>query len=290
MIQAAAKGSSAQELFALAVEKEFAGDESAAIEHYTAARDAVPADMLAEEITAILRDLVATVAAPPPQRASRAKYWYAGFALILVIATAALLIVRPPASVPSDPPRASGKDIVLPAPPSEPISPPRSRSGPESSARERLPRVAPPTQEQGATPAPPPQVQAPVTVSGTWNFSEQVREEANGIDCKTSGTLDLQVKEGLLDGTVLAKETCQGGGESQTHDTKALLEGGTAASGVVAFTTRVTRDEVIMFCRYSGQLLGETGRAIAGEVTCEARMAGLDKVMTIPGTWRATRK
>ena len=144
----------------------------------------------------------------------------------------------------------------------------------------------------GAT-APPPTEPAPAvaTLDGAWALSEQVVEEAKGIECTASGVLRLADKDGLLDGSLQLRQDCTDRvrGTSETTDAATPLSAGTGTAESVSFMTRHLEDGLATTCRYSGRLLGTARRAMAGDVNCEARATGVATALTLRGTWRATR-
>jgi hypothetical protein len=128
-------------------------------------------------------------------------------------------------------------------------------------------------------------------LTGVWTVTEQLSEDVHAIECSASGALQLTINDGLVDGTMKMKRDCKDLKQSTTDSTDvvAALSTGVNKGDAVSFVTRVVDEGVVTRCRYAGQVVGSARGMIVGEVTCEARAAGLTSVLTLRGSWRATR-
>ena len=209
--------------------------------------------------------------------------------------TPAAIVDKPgpsaPASPPPTAPQAGRPDGSTP-----PIAEPR-RSGPAPTSKEK-PTVPTPTPQSPQTTTAPatPQPQSPAAapslpLSGVWTLSEQVTEDVQAIECAASGALQITVGDGVLDGSLRLKQDCKDTKRKTTESTEefAALTAGTIVGDAISFSTRTTVDDVATTCRYSGRVVGSSKATMAGEVTCEARAAGLSSVLTLRGSWRANR-
>jgi len=179
-------------------------------------------------------------------------------------------------------------------------SPARSATAPAdrtTSARPANPGATPaspsaePPPVAAVPPTPAPTVPAPQALSGVWTVTEQIAEDVQSIDCRGSGALQVSDDDGLLGGGLKLKRDCTDARRGTTDSTESTagLSAGTSAGDDVSFVTRVVDDGLATTCRYSGRVVGSTRGTMAGEVTCEARSVGVDAVLTLRGSWRATR-
>jgi hypothetical protein len=288
---------SAERLLSQALAAEAAGDLSSALAHYSSARNTLQPTPLRDEISSVVDEISATLLALHPSPPSRTVRRAAASAATVALAVAALVAFwflrsRPPSAPLPPTSRIAQHDVPLP----------RDTKPPPLSANRAAPRVTPRREDNppsGISPTSTPQpttdstLAAPVPrpIGGAWTFSEHVHESEHGIDCSSTGTLQLKVDEGLLDGGFEGSEKCQNA--QRAEETNALsnsLVDGSESSGAVSFTTRYSNEDLTTTCKYTGQLVGETRRAMAGEVACEARSKTSRAALSLQGTWRATRK
>jgi hypothetical protein len=204
--------------------------------------------------------------------------------------------VRPAAAPPAaDSPASS----PAPAPTAAATTPPAQSTTPARVDPPAQSRTLPAAANRGATavtapvPSSPPAsepVPAVLPLDGAWTWSEQVIEDAKSIECEASGTLRVADKDGLLDGTLQLRQECTDRTRATSETTNATtpLTAGSGTPEGVSFVTRHLEDGLSTTCRYTGRILGGR-RAMAGDVTCDARVAGAGAVLSLRGTWRATR-
>ena len=204
-------------------------------------------------------------------------------------------------------PVAGKPDIVLPAPSAAPsASVPEARRDPSPSGEVRttaprsdlqqgeerrrasgvaLDRRTGPPVPQPASPPPP----VVATLDGLWTFTERVHEDVHAIECAASGALQLKAGDGVLGGTLKLKQDCKEGNTTESTEATAALTAGTIVGDVVSFVTRSVNDKMATTCHYSGRVVGSSRGTMRGEVTCEAREAGVSSVLSLRGTWGADR-
>ena len=214
-----------------------------------------------------------------------------------------------PAEAPAPTPRPEGSARI---PESERAVPPTpSAAGPASSpppvatetrtnvARQPrgagTPAAVPPASGPAATSAPsPPPTAAPQAAAppldGIWSMTEAVAEAAHGIACKAEGALQLKAGDGVLDGTIRLKQTCQDGtGKTDSLESTTALTAGAVVGDAVSFVTRSDVERVVTTCRYSGRVVGSAKATMTGEVECDLRDPASTIVIRPVGSWRAQR-
>ncbi len=103
--------------------------------------------------------------------------------------------------------------------------------------------------------------------------------------------LQLIIKDGFLDGSVNYSQTCNNAkGAEERNEEKANLINRKGSFDAVSFTTRSVNEGVVTLCTYSGQIVGDARRSIAGDVTCDLRDGSSGQTLAFNGTWRAIRK
>ena len=245
---------------------------------------------------------------PPPMGAAAIRVPRSATA-IAVTAVGVTIWRAPPQEVDRPPRTGTRRDVVLPAPPRTapaPISGTRTPRQPAPASAVAAPPRAPAVRDAGAAPvsAKPDAGAAPVSavpdagtappmvlpLTGAWTFSEQVREDKAGIDCTSSGVLDMKVSEGLLDGSIVAREQCR--------NAQGIAEVTAMDAELAAARRRETRWRSRRGSRLTtwsqpavfGSSMEEDRRALAGDVKCEVKSRSSPASLSVQGTWRATRK
>jgi serine/threonine protein kinase len=243
---------------------------------------------------------------PKPQRGRPLLVTSVGV-LLAIIAIAGLIWRQQREGSLPPPSPAAQPEVVLPAPSTSPLpstveqgrrEPPPETRPPASRARQPRENPAAATGQPRPTVESAPAVTQPAlpppavpTLSGVWTVSEQIAEDVQAIECAASGALQLTFNDGLLDGTLRLKRDCKDGKRNATDSTEstAAISGGTSSGDAVSFGTRVVDEGLTTTCKYSGQVVGSSKGAMAGEVVCHARSVGLSSELTLRGTWRASR-
>jgi len=178
---------------------------------------------------------------------------------------------------------APGRERPLPSPATSSATPSGQAASGPAAAASQVPTLEPP--------APTPTAVAAPELSGIWTVDEQITEDAQAIACTGAGALQLRFDDGLLDGTLRLKRDCRDSARSTTDSTEstAAISAGTHLNDAVSFVTRVVDEGLVTTCRYSSRIVGSTKGNMAGEVSCEARAAGISSVLVLRGTWRASR-
>ncbi|HKP30177.1 MAG TPA: hypothetical protein VJU15_12275 [Gemmatimonadales bacterium] len=121
----------------------------------------------------------------------------------------------------------------------------------------------------------------PLSIGGTWNFSDQITASSVGVSCSSAGTGTLTQSGSTFTGSVnVTVGICSDGLGNQVDNTGlSQVTGGQVNGNQVSFQ--------MPFCQFTGTISGSPANQMGGTETCTIAVSG--QQVTFTGSWQASR-
>jgi hypothetical protein len=130
-----------------------------------------------------------------------------------------------------------------------------------------------------ASPSEPPAPSAPISMTGVWHHTSNVRNQSLGLLCTSTGTLSLDQPDSTFTGTYEVTSVCSSAAGTTTGQNTGLISG--EIHGTSVFFTNDAG------CIYSGTVGADPADQASGTGLCNSVVGG--STYSFTGTWLAGR-
>jgi hypothetical protein len=123
----------------------------------------------------------------------------------------------------------------------------------------------------------PPPASAPISMTGVWHHTSNVRNQSLGMLCTSTGTLSLDQPDSTFTGTYEVTSVCSSAGGTTTGQNSGLISG--EIHGASVFFTNDAG------CIYSGTVRANPADQASGTGLCNSDVGGT--IYSFTGTWLA---
>jgi hypothetical protein len=122
----------------------------------------------------------------------------------------------------------------------------------------------------------------PVTLGGSWSFTDAISNNQLATSCQSSASIDLTQNGNTFNGSVATgSSTCSSGTSSNTS----AIDGSLFGAGQISGTSISFTDDG--GCTYNGTVSGNPVNRMSGDESCVVALSGTNYTFT--GNWQASR-